>query len=301
MDYPDIYFTAEYQDLFKDTTFGGEPCHVNFSGIDYRFYRRPIEGTPYHDIVSPYGYSGPVAISPKMPEVGWIIFADKFEAYCQQNNIIAEFARLHPFIEQTIKHVNGIDGLIQYEHDIYYIDLTQSLDQIWKGFDKGCKSTIKKQQREQPIVKWSPNVPSEFISTYNQTMLKDHASLSYYFDLEFWKKLSKISQFIQIGTGGAILFKYGDYCSYFLAGGGNQNIILWKVIKWAQMMGCKILNLGGGLKKGDSLESFKRSFTKTTRPFCTYRKIHNMDVYKELCQAKGIEPDLTGYFPAYRR
>ena len=289
MNYPDIFFTPEYQELFKDTEFGGEPCHFACAGIDYRFYKRAIEGTPYFDIVSPYGYSGPIAL---MADAQWIIFLDAFHDYCLEDNIVAEFARLHPFIGTNIWLSP------YYERDIYYIGLVDSREQIWHNFDKGCKSAVKKAQREFGFAQFLGGISDEFPCQYQSQSL-------YHFDYEFFDKARRLlAGYIVTFTAGeslALFLIYGDYCHYFLsAGHGAANLILWEAIQWAKAQGCKLFNLGGGLRAGDSLESFKRSFTPFHKPFFTYRKIHNQKMYNELCEAKGIDPKSKGYFPAYR-
>jgi len=147
MNYPDIFFTEEYQQLFKDTEFGGIPEQFTCAGIDYRFYKRPIPDTPYFDIVSPYGYSGPVAITLKPEETifeSWYQYSSNFNEYCKANNIIAEFARLHSW--ETPVFIN-MPHYCRNEHDIYDIDLTRSYSDIWAGFDKSCKSSIRQQEK----------------------------------------------------------------------------------------------------------------------------------------------------------
>ncbi len=303
MQCPDIFFTPEYQDLFAQTEFGGEPCQ--YAG--YLFYKRRIEGTSYFDIVSPYGYSGHTQESAKN--------LDSFHIWCLQENIIAEFARLHPFIEN---HKCLESDFLKYEHEIYYVDLTQSEDDIWKGFDKGCKSAIKKAQKDYLAEIRISNL-SELMywyTLYTDTMRRIQASDSYFFTRAWSVKMFYLfNDNIAVGVcfddeaeriSQSILLRYGDYCHYFLSGSkersqGASNLVLWKAIKWAKTQGCKVFNLGGGLKAGDSLESFKRSFTKTSKPFFTYRKIHNQEVYNQLCRDKGVQPNSDGFFPAYRR
>ena len=291
--YPDIFFTEQYSELFKDTAFGGKPCHFNFAGIDYRFYKRPIPGTPYFDIVSPYGYSGPLELE---EFADWDKYIPEFSRYCEREHIIAEFARLNPFIMSWGTH---------YEHEIYYIDLTQPETQIWKGFDKGCRSSLKGAGRNNLALRQETNL-LDFVNLYQQTMKRDNAKPSYYFNEPFWVKLWRLGYFISvvdeqgvIKSSGCFLV-YGDYCHYFLSAStgdsvGATNLLLWEAIKWAKFQDCKIFNLGGGLKTGDSLESFKRSFSHLSKPFYTYRHIHDKKVYDEL--SKGIETD---FFPAYR-
>jgi len=309
MKYPDIFFTEEYQELFKDTEFGGEPCQFTCAGIDYRFYKRPIPNTPYFDIVSPYGYSGPVVVD---EFINWGEFLLGFKEHCTQNNIIAEFARLHPFYDtmrntQSIPALFGTRNTCNYEHDIFYVDLTQSESEIWSGFDKGCKSAVKS-CKYKTWTSWEATW--QFVKLYTETMQRKQAK-EYIFSEDFFKSINPMhcqtfgADDNKFNTVSAILvLHYGDYAHYFLSGShekGATNLLLWDAIKWSKSQGCKIFNLGGGLKAGDSLESFKRSFSKLSVPFYTYRKIHDTEVYNKLCEVKGIDPESKGYFPAYRR
>ena len=307
MNYPDIFFTQEYQELFKDTAFGGDPCYFTFAGIDYRFYKRQIEETPFVDIVSPYGYSGPVAIgeNAKSLILPWVAFLKEFHSYCLENNIIAEFARLHPFLSNDAP----LGG--HYEHEVFYIDLTLSLDEIWVGYDKGCKSAIKKAHHSLTVIETqSSQLLAEFNRLYYQTMTRLGAKAGYIFDcqkfpLGRWVNLVCALDDEKMIAGALILY-CGDYAHYFLSASlpnnlGATNMVIDRAIIWAKAQGCKGFNLGGGLKIGDKLESFKRSFTKLSKPFYTYRKIHNQEVYNDLCKVKGIDPKSDGYFPAYRR
>lgn len=314
--YPDIYFSPEYQELFKDTAFGGEPCHFNFAGIDYRYYKRRIPNTPYFDIVSPYGYSGPVRIEDGVVLDQCDAFELAFMAWCSEQKVVAEFARLHPFEENDLYVGTRNHAVLKREHEIFYIDLTQSEDDIWKGFDKGCKSTTKWGQGHIGAVTIGKLYLSHWLELYEKTMQRQDANSSYHFKADFFMDANRLlKENIKLFQAwdydkviaAALILRSGDYAHYFLSasdeelGKNRTNALLWEAIKWAKSQGCKIFNLGGGLKAGDSLESFKRSFTKASRPFYTYRKVHNQEVYNKLCQEKGVQPNNESWFPAYRR
>ncbi len=57
------------------------------------------------------------------------------------------------------------------------------------------------------------------------------------------------------------------------------------------------LNLGGGVRPGDSLESFKRGFANATAPFRTHEVICDPAAYEELSARVEAE---ESFFPAYR-
>ena len=302
MNYPDIFFTGEYQQLFKGTGFGGEPQHFNCAGIDYRFYKRAIGDAPYFDIVSPYGYAGPVALS---LDINWSSFLNQFHELCLEQNIIAEFARLHPYLGNDVP----LGG--HYEHDVFYIPLVDSLEQIWKNYDKGCKSAIKKAHRNLGVIETqNAQLLAEFNELYYQTMVRIGANPDYIIDcqrfpLGRWANLVCALDNERMIAGALILY-YDDYAYYLLSASlpnnlGATNMAIDRAIIWVKAQGCKIFNLGGGLQAGDKLESFKRSLSHLSKPFYTYRKVHNQEVYNELCRARGIDPKSEGYFPAYRR
>jgi len=306
--YKDIGFTPEYSELFKDTAFGGEPCVFESSGIEYRFYKRPIEGTPYCDIVSPYGYSGPVRIH--YYELNQTAddydYLSAFHKFCIKENIVAEFARLHPFLEN---HRSLEPESVVQSGEVYYVDFTKPFE-----FDKGCKSAIRKAEKAGCMFYLSENSYdwTDFEKRYAFTMGRDGASNKYLFTPSFWARLETMSeahlfgvQFQKKTIAGCVILTYGDYAHYFLAAAernsGAGNFVLFEAISWAKEAGYKIFNLGGGVHPNDSLASFKRSFSRLSKPFFTYRKTHNQAVYNQLCQAKGVDPDSEGFFPAYRR
>jgi hypothetical protein len=175
MGYKDTFFTPEYAELFRDTAFGGELCNFRCAGIDYNFYWKPIEGTKYKDIVSPYGYSGPlVTENTSDADLRWPVFLGEFHKWCLNNNIIAEFVRLHPFIGNHLPLMEF--GGVQQDGEVVYIDLTHPFK-----FDKGCKSAIKKAERNGLTLDgdW---VMDNFEWLYHKTMERNNASEIYYFD-----------------------------------------------------------------------------------------------------------------------
>jgi len=281
MNYPDIFFTPEYARLFEDTAFGGV--------IESRYIRQ-IPGSTYVDATMPYGYTG---IS---------------EPVC-------EFARLHPFLEH-----NCDPQYIKQVGEVVYIDLVDSLQNIWKGYDKGCKSSIKKARRAGITISTIQRLEDieALHGLYTETMKRNEAAPAYMFPFSFfYSAVHLLKGHIKLFTAeyegaiiaGALILHYGDFVHYFLAGSDvhylnlcPNNLLLDTVITWAKTEGYKIFNLGGGLGgPDDKLLSFKRSFSHKTKPFNVYCKINNQKAYNELCRQRGIDPESSGYFPAYRR
>src|SRR5699024_6035145 len=81
--------------------------HVSSNGkIQHMFIKReiptPIKGEIYFDIVTPYGYGGPVVLEGENTTLLVKEFEQEFEKYCKANNIVNEFVRFHPIDKNYI-------------------------------------------------------------------------------------------------------------------------------------------------------------------------------------------------------
>ena len=63
----------------------------------------------YNDIVTPYGYGGPIAIADSENDRKQLIdkYYKEFAQCCVDNNIVSEFVRFHPIIN----NVEGFDSI----------------------------------------------------------------------------------------------------------------------------------------------------------------------------------------------
>ena len=231
-----------------------------------------------------------------------------FDEFCHKKKIIAEFARMHPFLEN---HKDVDTRYLTHANDVVYIDLEQTEDLIIYGFHKGCKSASKKADRELKV-SWGWENLQGFNSTYDAAMERTIASPGYHFEPSFFEKLSQLGGASLCSTfragkyvAGAIFLTHGDYCHYFLSASeypNAMNLILTRAIFAAKKASCRMFILGGGKFRGaesyDSLFYFKKSFSDATKPFYIYKKVHNQEVYDQICKEKGVKNH--GYFPSYR-
>ena len=148
----DVYFTPEYYSLYEAYGDGEAQCFVfekdGFLAL-YPFLKNPI--TPlgyqldqeYYDIQGAYGYNG--LITNNTDKDFQSQFWAAFDEWCQQNNIVAEFMRFHPLMKN---HLLG-EGHFKLIHDrnTVYLDMTQSEDDIFAGFDKGTRQHIRKSSK----------------------------------------------------------------------------------------------------------------------------------------------------------
>ena len=336
----DVFFTPEYAIPFERLS--GEEARLFFFGdeanyIVYPFFLRWINDLPfyqasplddeteYFDIVSPYGYSGPLACArdQSCQRDLWRGYLAAFHRYCQDMNIVCEFARLNPFVGNQ-QYLQALTNGVQAINQITYLDLTQSEEALWRGLNRGNRSNINKARRSGVKVDIgcdSDRVQS-FYELYVATMHRNQASRWYYLSPDFFAdsfallddKISLFCASYQERIIAAASFLHdGDVMHYFLGGSDSHylalrpnNLLMYQAICWAKRQGRRLFNLGGGYGSNDSLARFKAAFSKLTTTFYTYRTIHNPTVYDKLCQRHALyrlnmgQQCESDYFPKYR-
>ena len=346
----DIYFTPEFAMTFERSTgttrqdFGGEALLFFYgnqqNNIIYPFFKRPISELPFSellplesriwfDIISPYGYSGPLSYVTEtgLEHLLWTGFLEEFHNYCVNNDIVAEFVRLHPYIKNhlSLQDYSDSSNLIK-RSEVVYVDLEQDEALIWKNLTKGHKSSISKARRSGVEIRSYDTTDqiNAFYQLYTATMERNRAKDAYFFSREF------INDTVQLLEGkvklycalyddkiiaASLFLFFGNLAHYYLSGSDvsylsvcPNNLMLWEVIQRAKEQGYKIFNLGGGYSPNDSLFHFKSFFSTTTADFYTFSKVHNAAIYEKLCQSRERYAELKGevsvqsdYFPGYRR
>jgi hypothetical protein len=345
----DIFFTPEYSLTFAGTTgetkrnFGGEALLFFYGNEDnyivYPFFKRRISELPFHrhipprsndwfDIISPYGYSGPLAYVTDLilENQLWQEFFSAFHEECIKDKVVAEFVRLHPFIRNHVPVQTCPDIEVRKRPAVIYMDLTLDETAMRKEMSKGNKSSVSKARRNGVEIRCSatPEEIDAFYRLYIATMERNNAKNAYFFSRDFFTTTFQLlgenvrlySAWYKDKIIAASLFIYqGEFAHYYLSGSDAaylslcpNNLLMYEVISSAKASGFKIFNLGGGYVSGDSLYNFKASFSKATADFYIYNRIHNKEVYDILCHARdeydklaGKEPVKSDYFPGYRR
>ena len=329
----DVYFLPQYAQIYERKGDGVVNCFVyrSTSGLVlYPFLLRRINDiSPFHDveecwdITTPYGYGGPLYTSSDEASLLQLRdgFLETFHAYCRENRIVSEFARLHPLLgnHQILPESSKV-----FHHETVYIDLQQSEQDLWKGIRKGHKSSIKKALRFQVKVVRDEDRKyiKQFHKLYTDTMRRQQASPSYFLPLSFFENTLALlrqhaSLFVALHNGeavtAAIILHYGEYVHYHFSGSDvdsfhlcANHLLIYEVAKWAREQGAKFFHLGGGLQPDDSLFMFKSGFSSKRALFYTYRRIHDPDCYQRLVQRKLEDERLSGsvadegFFPRYR-
>lgn len=338
----DPHYLLEYLHIYErlpegecKTHFGGEGL-LYFYGSDdnfiiYPFFKRLITAPasytssagPLYDIVSPYGYSGPLAhiedrsIADKL----WKAFFAVFDIYCKENNIVSEFCRLHPIHDNHTPVRNFSDKIVRKNNDIVFIDLTLSEEEIFRGMHEQRRRQARRAFKDPDLdvhFGISDNSGQCFFDIYTETMQRSEARPKYYFPMSFFNDafemlrgnidITSISYKGNVIAAGLTL-KYGEIAYYWLSGSKSEyfslhpNILMiCKTAFKLKKEGYKYFILGGGISGRDSLFRFKSRFSACFKEFYVYHKIHLAEKYGELVALRPNSGGTVGeYFPEYRR
>ena len=321
----DVYWLSGYVKAFR-LHGDGEPLLFYFEGDSARginvVMKRDISEEPdfskriqkksFFDFTSPYGYGG------------WLIEGvetkELFKAYqewCVENNIISEFIRFHPVIKNH-QQCASFYAVIQLG-EVVHMDLS-SPEIIWNNITSKNRNVIRKAIKNDVKIYNGryPEIFDAFRKIYNATMDKDNAKDYYYFEPEFYESiLDDLPQNAQVfyavqGSkiiAASIILAANGRMNYHLSGSLREysslaatNLLLYKVALWGCANGYRSLYLGGGVGSGeDSLFKFKRAFYKgELNHFFIGKRVYNQEKYCELCLMRKMEPNMDGFFPAYR-
>lgn len=323
--YPDIYFEPDYARLYEsdDNQAVEYRFECEYGVITNLFLKRKInipllDGIQYYDIITPYGYGGPVIHSSTNQEKLIAAYMDDFQIYTNQNNIIAEFARFHPIIGNGVQFKDAYNSI--YDRKTVGTNLTYE-DVIATEFSKHKRKDIRRILKNTDIryeVNEFPESLHDFVEIYYSTMDRDDADNYYYFDKNYFQTmLEKFRGHITTGKvflqdkliAMGVYFRYRKYLHAHLSGTLSEYleyspayILKYALALYGHEKGYEVIHYGGGSSRSEEngLYKFKREFGKNTVfDFYISKKIWNMNIYRQICEA--VNADINAeFFPAYR-
>jgi hypothetical protein len=300
----DIYFTPEYYKLYENYGDGVAKCFVFEDGINTALYPFLINSVnvlgynlndQYFDIQGAYGYNGVVSSSYGQDFIA--SFHSAFNDYTAENNIIAEFTRFHPIIENNF-FSNSLS--VFEDRSTVILDLRNDYELIWNSSYSSINRNMIRKAKNNNITVSISNTESDyksFFEIYKNTMHNIGANEYYYFSGLFFNDfktlLSNNHKLLLAKINGelicaALLMFYGNYAHYHLSGRlkeysntGVNNLILDEAVKIAQKENCSWFHFGGGNTNlsNDPLLKFKSNFSKDKLTFFIGKKIHNKKIY----------------------
>ena len=371
----DFYFDDYYGKLYEKAE-GGQACIFTFQceygKVSHQFIKRRIpsdklptkDGAEYYDIVSPYGYGGPVIeevvgnsveTCKENIETGGMEnttktdmenttkadrenttsadretaketakaklveqFSIAFTKYCEENNIVCEFVRFHPMVENALDFKEIYNP--KWDRHTLGTNLKDYEDPVATEFTKHCRKRIRQALNKGVTFKVTehPTDLSGFRDIYFDTMDRNEASDFYYFDDEYFKacvehysdNLLLVEAIFEGQTIAAgMYFTYNKWIHIHLSGTRHEflsmspaYVLRYALALWGKEHGYEMIHHGGGRSNDpeDSLYLFKEQFATNTKfDFYVGRKVWLKDKYMEICRFCEVDPD-SAFFPAYR-
>ncbi len=288
------------------------------------FYYREIyinnKQTPYFDVCSPYGYSGPF-YNDNLQKEELLPFWELVDNWYKNNKVISEFIRFclnknyHFYTGNLIPTLSTVKGKILQE-DLQWLSLKSK---VRNNYRKAIKNELifninNKKVNEEKI--------KIFYNIYISTMKRNNASKQYHYPLAYFIRIVKenpnktaiaIVYKDEMPISAELLLLSSDTIYSFLGGTLQEyfhfrpnDFLKIEIMKWAREKNIKYYALGGGIKNFDNLYKYKKSFFPEEKDIIYYtgRKIINMDIYEQLERESAITNinDLTDdFFPKYRR
>lgn len=301
----DVYFWPEYYSLYHNYGDGEALCFVFEKDGNlalYPFLKNPITtlgyqlDKEYYDIQGAYGYNGLTASTNDESFIS--AFWEAFDAWCQENDVVAEFMRFHPILNN--QQLASPQMKTFYSRHTVALDLTD--DDIWMHqISSKNRNMIRKAEKEGVTIVES-NDYETFRKLYDGTMTDLHAEVFYFFPpsyYEEYKQTFKDKSLLCLAMldgkviAGSMFMFCDDYAHYHLSARDREysryaanNLILWYGIRKAKERGCKWFHFGGGTtgEDDDSLLKFKKEFSKTLCEFWIGKRVHNQKVYDQIVE-----------------
>ena len=325
LSYPDIYFEPDYARLYEteDNKAIEFFFQCEYGTITNLFLKRKIninlnDGIQYYDIITPYGYGGPIVHHSTDKKKLISAYMNAFQQYTEKEKIITEFIRFHPIIGNGLDFLDAYQAI--YDRKTVGTNLTYE-DVIGMEFTKHKQKEIRRILKNPDIhFEISENSDSldDFLEIYYSTLDRDDAKKSYYFNIDYFRKLIErfhdniitCKVFLKdklIAMG--IYFRYGKFLHAHLSGTLTQYleyspacILKYALAIYGHENGYQVIHYGGGTTNSEEngLYKFKREFGKNTVfDFYIAKKVWNDAVYHEINKSVGANTKSL-FFPAYR-
>ena len=305
----DVYYLNEYISAFRYTN-DGKPLLIYYRGnkmrlcyavqqsdiAEYTKFKGYLERGKYYDWSTPYGYGGPLTDNVDEKEIS--DFFNLINEYCKLKNIITQFIRFHPLLQNQRVFADICD--LRRLKSTVFIN-TVDKDTINTNMDSKNRNMVKKAQKNgiDIITDNSRENKLAFVELYRSTMQRNNASEYYYFNQMFFEDVfSNLEENYTLFSArlegiivcSAIIMHCNGNLHYHLSASLREymhlapnNLLLYTAACWGAENGYTRFHLGGGVGIADNLLSFKKSFNKKGLiDFYIGRNVFCEEIYKEL-------------------
>jgi len=320
----EINFTEPYGRLYE-TIEDGELVIFDFENeygkVRNMFIKRKIpfdlEEKVFFDIITPYGYGGPVIQETTDEKKLLAGYFEAFSNYCQINDIITEFIRFDLFENTQVK--DQFYGEISLVGNTIVRDLNLPIKQdIRKKLFQNARSA--KEKGVEISMDRTGECIDEFLKVYYSTMDRNKANEYYYFKKSFFEQIHETLKdhflYVFATLDGKVisstLVLIGEKSAYdFLAGTAEkfysyypEVLIKLAIIQNLKDRGFVKYIFGGGHNGEDGIYLHKKGYARNgDYPFYVGKKVHDPIIYEKLIELRKAFGDFdmeTSFFPKYR-
>lgn len=327
-----VYYSAEHllhfekdSEKLKYFLFEKNDTQVILMPFIFREIKLKGENYPYFDVISPYGYSGPL-FNNNVSEEDIIQFWSHVDQWYKDNNVITEFIRF-----SLNENYKGYSGCLIKTLSNVRGHLLENFEKQWVAFLPKVRNNYRKAVNHNLEFKifHKDEITKDIIKIFNDiyvdTMNRNNADSIYFFSNTYFENLIlsnlnnfsiAIAYYKDIPISIELIIGYKSTFFAFLGGTNAEyfsyrpnDFLRVKIIEWAIANQIKCYVLGGGMKDGDGLYKHKKSLFPKDEDvvFYTGRKIVNEKIYDQLCLSSEVEytqvhkDNLKDYFfPFYR-
>jgi hypothetical protein len=329
----DIYFSAEYCRLYEvEGEQRAELFVYKRDGlvIAYPYLLRCITHLPalrelglkgeWYDISTPYGYGGPITNAPTGTEREELYrsFDAAFSAFCRERNILTEFVRFHPMIENAFDYSAVESQLIR---NTAYIDLTVGSEtELIRRYCRNHKTNLRKWSSSPLTVTHTDQIADRmdtFAHLYYGTLIDLRADPFYYFPQTFLEDTCRLLkgrlELFEVWHGdttiAACLIMHESPRMHYHLSGWNRDYLHWAPTKmlihsaalWGMEAGIQQFHLGGGYSGNDSLYLFKKGFgVHNELNYYLGKRVFDTELYNQIRSRNADALQDSTYFPIYR-
>lgn len=322
MNLPDIYFEKNWGELYAIKENG---IHQTFlldsqhGQVYYSFVKRvinvKINGKTYFDIITPFGFSGPVVVNHRKDEKDKLLkeFKVSFDNYCLENKIVTDSCRFNPWLKNHIDFAHMYELIPNYST----IGIDLSVDNIFMNELSSKKRNMIRKAAKLGVTihfDYEGEFIDVFLSIYEKTIIKNSISDYYRFSKDFLlDNFNRLKGNIIIAYAKyeekiisiVLLLLSDNYIHYHLAANDTSykgipanDMLLFEVAEFGKKNGYKYFMLGGA-GGNTALHRHKMGFTKKTEfNFYKGKRICNSEIYEKIL-ANSSKVDKS-FFPSYR-
>jgi serine/alanine adding enzyme len=289
---------------------GGEPTLLYDGGeVVFPCSVREIPGTDQVDVITPYGYGGPVSSGGSAAG-----FWERYQRWCGARRVVSTFIRFHPLY----KNHRGAEPNVRLERLADTIAWPIGGDSDPRGtLHRHHRRLVRRAEREIDVVVHASCPPlDDFAALYEEGMRLLGASSFYLFPAEYWERLSAglgesliqvdgvvddevVASTLCLATPPWLHYHLGTVLEAGRSVGASHRLLL-EAARWGHRNSCEVFHLGGGVGGAkDSLWEYKYRFAPDELVEAWIGKaVHDEAAYLELSGAERL--DFSGLFPAYR-